>query len=164
MPVDYNSIELTTEETKAAIYEAKVKKFFANREGAFGCKCGAVGDKLEGNGHTASCNFENRKRAKDESKIKIVKPIKKVSVKQAEANKKYYGPAGTKEQHLKEHPDCQIKLMGCTNRGIKVPHHVAKRGKNLNNLEHLLTACIDCHEFIETVMSAEERRKMGFLK
>ena len=111
----------------------------------------------------ASCNFADRKAAKQALKEKKVYKIQPMSKKLAKETKKYSGPGGTREQHLEEHPMCQIKLVGCEGQATSV-HHSAKRGKNLNNVETFMSACQHCHDFIEFQMSAKERREKGFLK
>lgn len=116
-------------------------------------------------GRTQFCathNAEQRKAERNARKVKIVKPIRKVSQKQAEALKVYYPK---KDTHLKAHPDCQIKILNiCQNdRATNQLHHSGKRGKNLTDETKFITACVHCHQYIETVMSAAERRKLGFL-
>lgn len=68
-----------------------------------------------------------------------------------------------RKEHLRKHPYCQIRLEGCTRKAYQV-HHSAKRGKNLNNEETFLSACQECHDYVEFKMSAKERRERGFLK
>lgn len=125
------------------------------------CKiCGS--DRIEHYGLMlcASCNADRRREERKALKPKKeVKAISKISAKQAKALKEY---APKKEQHLKDHPNCQARLIGCTNRNNTV-HHCAKRGKNLSKEEYFLTACDWCHDQIEFVMSAQERKEKGFL-
>jgi len=124
-------------------------------------------------GSTDYCGTHNhllRKQAREASKPKKIytlpkptKPIAKVSKKEAKRLQEY---SHKKKAHLQKHPDCQIRLMNVcqNNRETNAIHHSAKRGKNLTNEETFLTACVHCHNHIEFVMSAEERRKRGFLK
>lgn len=72
--------------------------------------------------------------------------------------------AHKKAEHLKKHPDCQAKLLGCQNdRKTNQLHHGAKRGENLNKEEFFITVCVHCHSVIETKLSASERREKGLL-
>lgn len=120
-------------------------------------------DIKERNGHSSSCNRYNRKLETDSRKAAqkkaSQKQIAKVSDKMALALKEY---AKKKAAHLAAHPDCQIKLIGCTNRNNTV-HHSARRGKNLNNENTFKTACDYCHHQIEFVLSAKENKEKGFL-
>lgn len=109
----------------------------------------------------ASHNSLMRKAKRDAGKVKVVTPIRKISAKMATELQEY---EVKKAFHLKEHPDCQIKLIGCKGRMNNTIHHTAKRGKNLNNEETFLTACSFCHDQVEFVMSATERRENGYLQ
>lgn len=125
----------------------------------------------EGNtDYCATHNHQLRKQSREALKPKKTyvlpkaeKPIAKVSKKMAKNLKVY---SVVREEHLKEHPDCQIRLMNiCQNdRETNTIHHAAKRGKNLTNKETFLTACLNCHRYIEDVMSSQERREKGFLR
>jgi len=110
----------------------------------------------------ASHNYAIRKQAKEDAKPpKVVKAIPKMTEKMAKELATF---EVKKAAHLKKHPDCQVKLIGgCTNRN-NVVHHAGKRGKNLNNEETFMTACDYCHDQIEFVLSAKERREKGFLR
>ncbi len=55
-----------------------------------------------------------------------------------------------------------MNLINCTGIATEV-HHTAKRGKNYLNVATFMAACYDCHVIVERVMSAEDRREMGFL-
>lgn len=124
--------------------------------------CVRCGNKIVENRETglcASCSLDDRKSERAEAKPVKVYQMPRMSPKRKEDNKTY---AVLSAEHLKEHPDCQIKLVGCTNQG-NVVHHTAKRGKNLNVKRYFKTACVYCHNFIETRMSAHERREKGYL-
>jgi hypothetical protein len=108
----------------------------------------------------ASHNAMDRKLAKVAMKEKKVYLIPKVSNKMAVDLRLYYKK---REAHLKKHPSCQIKLIGCTGKATTV-HHSAKRGKNLTNEETFMSGCGHCHHLVETKLSAKERREKGFLK
>lgn len=106
-----------------------------------------------------------QKMAKDIKKAQEKKANQKQIAKMSEKRKKdvkIY--ASKREEHLAKHPNCQIRIMGiCLGKGTEV-HHSGKRGKNYLNEETYLTACGPCHSFVETKMSAAERREKGFLK
>jgi|SRR6478609_2142719 len=132
----------------------------------YGCKiCG--NEKIEANDMCASCNARQRKFERDSKKLeaknqkKATYKIPKISEGLKTAMIDY---VKAKREHLKEHPDCQIKLVGCQNdRKTNTIHHVAKRGKNLAKKEWFKTACIYCHDIVETKLSAAERREKGLL-
>lgn len=111
--------------------------------------------------YCASHNAMMRKAKKEALKVKVVKPIRKVSEKQAKELAIF---EVKKRKHLTEHPDCQIKLIGCkNNRATNTIHHAGKRGKNLNNEETFLTACVFCHDATHFLLSAQEQRRLGLL-
>lgn len=114
-------------------------------------------------GLCASHGLASRKAAKQALKEKKVYKIPPISKKLAKERKQYSGPGGSREQHLTEHPNCQIKLLGCEGMATQV-HHAAKRGKNLNNRETFMSACGHCHEIVEFVLSAKDRRELGLLR
>lgn len=89
--------------------------------------------------------------------IKQKKPIKKVSDKHKEQLAVYSKLA---RQFKLDNPECKAKLNNCTFATDDV-HHMAKRGKNLNNIETWLAVCRSCHMTIENQMSSEEAREKG---
>jgi hypothetical protein len=128
--------------------------------------CEFIGCEKYCEGNTKYCGTHNhqlRKQAREEAKLKKTYVIPKVSKKMGKQLKTY---SEKKKEHLEKHPDCQIKILGvCSNnRETNSIHHSAKRGANLTNEETFLTACIPCHNYIEFVMSAKERREKGFLR
>ena len=130
--------------------------------------CNICGNKAtEANGNCGSCNarirkFERQSKSLNEkTRKKWLYKIPKISDKLKAELVTY---ARKKKEHLEKHPDCQIKLVGCQNdRKTNSVHHPAKRGKNLNREEFFQTACIYCHDQVERVMSAKERREKGLL-
>ena len=132
------------------------------------CKiCGS--DRIENKelGLCASCSSRHRKFERDSKKLEV-KTQKKAAYKIPKISEglktAMVDYVKAKREHLKEHPDCQIKLIGCQNhRPTNTCHHCAKRGKNLSNKEYFKTACIYCHDQVERVMSAKERREKGLL-
>lgn len=109
-----------------------------------------------------SCNYAQRKALRESIKPVKIYQMRKVSSKLATGLKEY---EVKKKAHLAKHPDCQalLKDICMNNRRSNTIHHCGKRGKNLNNEETFLTVCVPCHDHIETVMSAAERRQKGFL-
>lgn len=114
-------------------------------------------------GRTEMCathNYEQRRAEKKASKIQVVTPVRKVSAKQAKELQDY---GVLRRIYLQEHPECEVNLPGICDGQATTVHHCAKRGKNLLKADTFKSACMPCHEFIETKMSAEERRARGFL-
>jgi hypothetical protein len=108
----------------------------------------------------AGCAHTRRKAERQANKVKIVTPPRKVSAKMAKQIQDY---SVQRIQFLEENPECQVKIPNvCTGKATTV-HHSAKRGKNLLNIETFVGACFDCHQYVEFVMSAEERREKGLL-
>jgi hypothetical protein len=114
-------------------------------------------------GNTDKCathNYEDRRNAKKARQVKVVHQVKKVSARRAKEKPIY---DKLRDEQLKEHPECQIKIAGiCIGRATEC-HHAAKRGKNYLNKETFLSACDPCHKHVERVMSAQERRDNGLL-
>lgn len=111
-------------------------------------------------GLCASCGHAKRKEERVASKEKKVYKIRKVSKKHAKELKTY---SQVREEYLKRHPFCEIRLLGCTSRATDI-HHVGKRGLNLSDPSTFKAACRSCHTILETKLSAAERREKGLLK
>jgi len=127
-------------------------------------ECSSCGsNKVEANSLCASCNHmlrkSERQALKDASKVK--KPVKKVSPK----HRKELADYTVQRSHfLSAHIECMARVSPqCDGHACEI-HHSAKRGANLLNIETFVAVCRPCHLFIETVMSAEERREKGLLK
>lgn len=114
-------------------------------------------------GRTDMCgshNFEQRRADKRALNVKMVQPVKKVSSKRAEEKVKY---DALRIIHLREFPECQVKLKDiCTKKATTI-HHAGKRGKNYLNRSTFLSACMECHDHLETKLTASERREKGLL-
>lgn len=108
----------------------------------------------------ASHNSLQRKAAKLARKSKIAVPTKKITAKHAKELQDY---GVLRRIHLQEHPECQINIPNVCDGQATTVHHCAKRGVNLLRSDTFKSACMSCHTYIETVMSAEERREKGFL-
>lgn len=123
------------------------------------CTCSTDLKPLERNGHTASCNHDQRKALREAAKVKKYKPIRKVSKKMGKELQTY---TKKKAAHLAKHPDCQIKLDVCTGKAVDI-HHPKDRRQHLNDSKHFLSACRECHCKLHDVLSAKERREKGLL-
>ena len=119
-----------------------------------GC-CNYVEGNTEGCG---SCNAAARKAAK--LKVKVVTQVKKVSPQIAKKLNEY---DIKRAKHLKDHPECQVKLIDCEEIGIEI-HHAEPRATGLNKEEYFLTVCRPCHDKLHNLLSASERREKGLLK
>lgn len=115
-------------------------------------------------GRTEMCASHNqaaRKAERQAKKVQVVQPVKKISAKHAKELQDY---GVLRRKYLMENPVCESGLPGdiCGCLSVEV-HHRAKRGKNLLDSSTFMAICRPCHTYIETVMSAEERRERGFL-
>lgn len=114
-------------------------------------------------GNTLYCGSHNtflRKQAKKQKQVKIVHQPRKVSAKMAKDLQDY---SVQRRQYLAGHTECEARVApDCDGYSCEI-HHSAKRGSNLLNIETFVAVCRPCHVFIETVMSAEERRERGLL-
>lgn len=121
--------------------------------------CGT--NKVERNGWCASCNHERRREERNAAKVKVITPVKKVSAKQAKNLQDY---SIQRRQYLAGHTECEARVSpNCDGDSCEV-HHSAKRGANLLNVDTFVATCRPCHDYIETKMSAEERREKGLLR
>lgn len=121
--------------------------------------CGSI--KVEANGLCASCAHDFRKQARNAAKTKVITPIRKVSAKQAKELADY---SVQRRQYLAGHTECEARVSpNCDGSSCEI-HHSAKRSTNLLNIETFVAVCRPCHVYIETVMSAEERREKGLLR
>ena len=109
----------------------------------------------------ASCGHAMRKAARRAAMVQVVQPIRKVSKKLARELQDY---SVLRKIHLQEYPECQVRIENICDGQATTIHHEAKRGINLLNAETFRSACGPCHIYLETVMSAEERREKGLLK
>lgn len=117
--------------------------------------CG--GTPVEAFGRCASCNAKNRKAERESKKVKVVKPMKKVSEKHADELTKY---PNLRKQFLEYKMICEFD--GCKEKSTQV-HHCSKSATNFLNTDTWMAICATHHNFIEREMSAEERRVKGYL-
>lgn len=114
----------------------------------------------ERNGYCSSCNRRKRKEETDALKPKKVYKIPKRSDKKIDDDKLY---VKLRKKYLEEHPECEIKLFGCTYIATEI-HHTESRGIRLNKIESWLSTCPECHKFLHDKLSAKEARDLGLKK
>lgn len=106
----------------------------------------------------ATHNAQKRKAERDAKKVKIVKPIKKVSESRAKELTEY---PKLKRQYLEFKMHCEIRLEGCTRSATEI-HHVSLSASNFLNTNTWLGSCPTCHRNCED-LPAIQRRALGFL-
>lgn len=93
-------------------------------------------------GLCATCGFENRRLERQDKKVRIVKPVKKVTEKRAKQNREYLE---MREQFLDQYPICQVK--DCQNKATAI-HHIQGRANDLlTNPENFLAICESHHTY-----------------
>lgn len=91
--------------------------------------------------------FRSKQWKKSEPKEKKPrKPIPKVSAKQLENLKKY---RKVRDEFMKEHPNCQARLHGCTIKATDCHHRAGRSGNSLTDTEYFMALCRPCHNKIE---------------
>jgi hypothetical protein len=113
---------------------------------------------VEFNGLCASCNHAHRKAEREAKKIKVIKPVKKVSGKRADELTKY---PKLKKDFLEHKMVCEFRLDGCTITATQ-PHHCSLLAKNFLNTDTWKACCLSCHIRVEALPS-EQRRELGLL-
>ncbi len=106
----------------------------------------------------ATHNQQRRRAEKDSKKVKIVKPVKKVSESRAKELTEY---PKLKRQYLEHKMICEIRLEGCTKNATEI-HHVSLSAKNFLNTNTWMGSCQSCHRAAEN-LSSEQRRSLGLL-
>ena len=106
----------------------------------------------------ATHNAEKRKAEREAKKVKIIKPIKKMSAKRAEQVPVY---SKLKMAFLEDKMMCELQFEGCFKLATQI-HHVSKSDLNFLNTETWKRACANCHPIAEA-LPAEQRREMGLL-
>ena len=76
---------------------------------------------------------------------KPVKPIAKVSTKQAKLNRVY---KVIRDQYMKMHPVCEARLPGCSYHATDL-HHKQGRGEFLLDMRTYAALCRSCHQRTE---------------
>ena len=88
-------------------------------------------------------SIEDTKPEKTEKKAK--KPIPKQSPKRKIEDAKY---KLLSKAYLLRHPNCEVKLKGCTIKAIEI-HHDQGRGIRLNDVANFVAICRNCHNIVE---------------
>lgn len=114
-------------------------------------------------GNTDYCATHNHQLRKDiriaNKPKKPIYRIPKTSEKRKEKLKEY---TPLRKQYLLDHPECEIKLIGCQANSIEI-HHCSTSDKDFLNVKTWKAVCRFCHNKIEFFESAAERRLKGFL-
>jgi len=120
--------------------------------------CG--GSPILNRGLCASCCQDlrraERRAARPEKKKKA---IPKTSAKRKEKLKEY---TPLRKQYLAEHPECEIRLIGCKGKAVEI-HHCSTSDKHFLNTFTWKSSCRKCHDTTERVLSAEIRKDKGLL-
>lgn len=101
--------------------------------------------------------------AQDKSKPKsggTHRGVAKVSSKRKETLKSY---TPLRKQFLEENPVCQAKILSVCEGPSESIHHCSTSELDFLEVSTWKAVCLPCHRYIETMMSAEERRKKGLL-
>ena len=78
---------------------------------------------------------------------KYQKPVNKISDKHKQTLKEY---KPIREEFLKAHPDCQLKLQGCTFVSTEIEHRQGKSSKELYlDSTKWFAVCRNCHTLVE---------------
>lgn len=96
----------------------------------------------------ATCGFENRRLERQDKKVKIVKPVKKVTEKRAKQNQEY---AKLRKEYLEVYPVCEV--VECHNKSKEIHHMAGRDGDKLTDPDNFLAVCPSCHHKI-TIDSA----------
>jgi len=114
-------------------------------------------------GNTEFCATHNHARRKAErialKPKKKPKAIPKTSAKR-DAKLVLYRPL--KKEYLEQHPECEIKLIGCEGKAVEI-HHCSTSDLDFLNVLTWKGGCRHCHDTVERVLSAEIRREKGLL-
>lgn len=93
-------------------------------------------------------------------KCKSTKPIKKVSDKHKETLKEY---KPLREEFLKLHPECQLKLQGCTLIATDIHHIFSGKDKQkyFLDIKTWKALCRNCHSKLHNVLSLKENIELN---
>lgn len=92
-------------------------------------------------GLCASCSHDDRKA--DRTKVKVVKPVKKVTEKRNIQNQEY---ARLRKEYLESYPACEV--VECNNQSNQIHHMAGRENERLTDTNYFLAVCPDCHERI----------------
>lgn len=74
------------------------------------------------------------------------KPIKPLSKKREKQNKIYLT---IRKVFLENHPNCEVKLEGCTKIASEIHHAEKRTGHKLTDIEGFVAICRNCHIKVE---------------
>lgn len=92
--------------------------------------------------------------------IKKPKPINKVSDKEKKRQVAY---SALKKEYMKQYPECQVRLEGCTHKAIDI-HHLyfgADRYGHFLDSSSWKSTCRSCHNRIHDELSGEQLIELG---
>lgn len=105
------------------------------------CSCGNI---CEGTTkYCASCNFENRKLARQARKTKVVVAVKKITAKRAAETVNYIK---LKREYLEAYPCCEVQ--DCHLKSVDVHHKSGRANDDLTNADDFMAVCRGHHERI----------------
>lgn len=122
--------------------------------------CG--GGPIEAEGRCGTCRARMRREEAQARKDALKKPtsVRKVSSQRA-AKLVLFGPK--KKRYLQAHPLCELMIRGiCAGMATEI-HHCSMSDLDFLNEDTWKGGCAPCHRYVETELSAEERKKLGFL-
>jgi len=111
-------------------------------------------------GETASEAFARRKAERLASKEK--KPAKRIPLTSEKRKGKLKEYTPLRKQYLADHPECEIRLIGCTGKATQI-HHCSTSDKDFLNVKTWKSCDDHCHRIVETVLSAKTRKEKGLL-
>lgn len=72
--------------------------------------------------------------------------MRKLSLKRQKQNREYLK---IRKQYLLDQPYCQAIITGCEMNANQIHHQKGRIGELLNNTDHFLAVCENCHRWIE---------------
>lgn len=91
----------------------------------------------------ASCNHALRKAERQAMKVRVAKPVAKVSDKRAEQLKEYYK---LRREYLELYPACEVEE--CNLKAVEIHHQRGKEGERLLDTNFFMSVCRKHHEEI----------------
>lgn len=114
------------------------------------CACGNI---CEGSTkRCASCNFDARKAERQSKKVKVIVPVKKVTVKRAAQNVEYLK---LRREYLEAYPACEVPE--CDIKSVEIHHQRGRENEKLLDTNYFMAVCHKHHvEFTEHSKKAIE--------
>ena len=125
------------------------RKLF-NKDGCDWCARAASAKKAQAKPKVAPV----KKATPIKKKVTPPKPRKKISQVSIQRGKELAIYSIVRKKYLLEHPKCGANLPGCTKQATEIHHKRGKTNHSLNQVEHFLPICRNCHNYI-TEHSAE---------